>query len=771
MNNALLDGMLAQVEAELSAIDKQESSIDTASNDLLKEIGYSANLQVPTSRTVSSTTEGTSTSTLMCLEGSDLSLSAVCAIPCATSPSLSPSPTSSLITKWGNLTDFLAAAMYWYGYDFKVIPIGPASKITAVKWDQWLDNLSSQTIKDYWTEHPDHELGFIVGDDIIVFDADGPESVAALAEIEVSFGMTPKIVVNTSQGQHHYYHRAADTVAKSDSHSSEKYPDRLDIKTGRALVILPPSTGKSILVNTAQDKDELSEATQAFIDAIFEHNGRTAPSEVKAAPSPTPRVAAEESDDDLLKKLQVLLNSIDPDCGYEDWRNVLMAVFHETQGSDDGLAQVDAWSCKGKKYKGTKDIETKWKSFRLDVERPVTIGTLIKMAKDSDAFEICDYEVISSTADVPEKANITNEASIEVVNKPDVPEKALEKRNSLDKYSLQGMSKEIEKRIVEQVHIFDDLALMGESTVLYAAPNTGKTLLTLNFLIQSIKQKRVDPTRIYYINVDDSAKGLLEKLQIAEEYGFHMLAEGYRNFKAKDFLNIILKMTESAEAHGVTVILDTTKKFTDLMDKRTSSHFAGIVRAFVMQGGTVIALAHTNKKKRDGKPVYAGTTDILDDFDCGYILDTVSADATSNQKVVEFTNIKKRGDVTNSVAYSYTMERGVSYNELLLSVQEIDPNELESTKHEAETKTDAEIIDAISSCIKDGINTKMELAGNAAERVKTSKRSVIKVVEKYYGTDPAFHLWTFDVRERGAKVFRLLERPAEPSPTPAMATP
>jgi hypothetical protein len=190
-----------------------------------------------------------------------------------------------------------------------------------------------------------------------------------------------------------------------------------------------------------------------------------------------------------------------------------------------------------------------------------------------------------------------------------------------------------------------------------------------------------------------------------------------------------------------------------------------------MQGGTVIALAHTNKKRRDGKPVYAGTTDILDDFDCGYILDTVSTDATSNQKVVEFTNIKKRGDVTNSVAYSYTMERGISYNELLLSVHEVDPNQLESTRHEAETKTDTEVIAAITSCIMNGINTKMELANSAAELAKISKKSAVRIIEKYEGADQAVHFWTFDVRERGAKVYRLLERPTAESAVPVMATP
>ncbi|MNN77944.1 hypothetical protein D3C81_1944510 [compost metagenome] len=57
----------------------------------------------------------------------------------------------------------------------------------------------------------------------------------------------------------------------------------------------------------------------------------------------------------------------------------------------------------------------------------------------------------------------------------------------------------------------------------------------------------------------------------------------------------------------------------------------------------------------------------------------------------------------------------------------------------------------------------MKLADAVAERVGSPKRSVLKVIEKYTGNDPAFHLWTFSVQERGAKVFSLLERPSDSS--------
>lgn len=92
-----------------------------------------------------------------------------------------------------------------------------------------------------------------------------------------------------------------------------------------------------------------------------------------------------------LAKPKALLEHIDPDCGYPIWLQVLMAIFQETGGSEEGLKLADEWSSKGKKYKGSSEIKAKWRSFRLDVNNPITIATLIKQVSDSgkDWVSIC----------------------------------------------------------------------------------------------------------------------------------------------------------------------------------------------------------------------------------------------------------------------------------------------------------------------------------------------------------------------------------------------
>jgi len=117
--------------------------------------------------------------------------------------------------------------------------------------------------------------------------------------------------------------------------------------------------------------------------------------------------------------------------------------------------------------------------------------------------------------------------------------------NPLDKYSLRGRSDELEKSVADSVHVLGEFALLGQATILYAAPNTGKTLIALSLLTDAVKEGRVDPSKVYYLNMDDTSQGLLEKVRIADEFGFHMLAEGHRDFSASEFLSIVRGLIET----------------------------------------------------------------------------------------------------------------------------------------------------------------------------------------------------------------------------------
>ncbi len=125
--------------------------------------------------------------------------------------------------------DFGQAALDWYQFGFPVIPTLPTCKIPAVPWDPWLADLSPESIAAHWQRHPDHEVGFIVGPDIVVLDADSPEATAALERIEKERGVSPRLRNGTRKGSHHFYRRAPGTFARSASFSTEKFPARIDV--------------------------------------------------------------------------------------------------------------------------------------------------------------------------------------------------------------------------------------------------------------------------------------------------------------------------------------------------------------------------------------------------------------------------------------------------------------------------------------------------------------------------------------------------------------
>lgn len=103
-------------------------------------------------------------------------------------------------------------------------------------------------------------------------------------------------------------------------------------------------------------------------------------SESQAYPFESNRMRAQRL---KLAKIITLLDRIDPDCSYGEWIRVLMGIFHESRGSEEGFNIADDWSSQGDKYKGTKDVRASWRSFKADHPNPITIATLAKMAKGS----------------------------------------------------------------------------------------------------------------------------------------------------------------------------------------------------------------------------------------------------------------------------------------------------------------------------------------------------------------------------------------------------
>jgi hypothetical protein len=324
-----------------------------------------------------------------------------------------------------------------------------------------------------------------------------------------------------------------------------------------------------------------------------------------------------------------------------------------------------------------------------------------------------------------------------------------------ESFILTEASEDMEARMLADVFVLGMMAIMGQFTVFYGGPNVGKTLIGLKLLIEAIQAGRVSASQVYYINADDTYKGIVTKKRLAEEYGFNMLVPGLNGFKADMLVEILRNRSVSGGAQGCIVILDTLKKFTDLMSKGASSAFGDVQRGFISNGGTVIGYAHVNKAKgEDGGSIHAGTTDIIDDGDCAYIIDELEDDG--DVKTVKFRNVKDRGDVSQVVNYQYKSKGNapkMPYLELLYSVTELDPVEARRAQERAvianRLAENHEVILAILAAIRDGVTAKTNLVDRVHAETGKSKKSIGKVLEQHTGTDTVKgHRWTLAKGDR-----------------------
>jgi hypothetical protein len=341
--------------------------------------------------------------------------------------------------------------------------------------------------------------------------------------------------------------------------------------------------------------------------------------------------------------------------------------------------------------------------------------------------------VVIKTAVLPkdERGNDPND----FVDDPDFLEKIEPAPNALSKLvalSTTNRIDEIEMNLKNDEYVFIDLALMGQMTLFYAAPNTGKTLLFIFMLIESIKAGRIKAEDIFYINADDNYKGIFIKSQVAKKHGFYMISPDEAGVSREKILEMLDDISAEGCAEGKIILLDTLKKFADMMSKSSQAALYNTLRRFIAKGGTVILAGHANKHKDiDGNLIYEGTSDTKNDVDCMYSMYQMSSPEDEKQ-IVEFRREKDRGEVIASVSYSYQKKKGMHYVQMLDSVQQLGQDEAQESEREMKHKSltqkyEAEIL-FIRSTLKTGKKNQSEIirAFDESEELKDelTKRSI-----------------------------------------------
>ncbi len=321
--------------------------------------------------------------------------------------------------------------------------------------------------------------------------------------------------------------------------------------------------------------------------------------------------------------------------------------------------------------------------------------------------------------------------------------------------------KDMEENLKNDFFVFPDMALAGLMTLFYAKANTGKTLLFMRFLIDAITDNRIKGEDVFYINADDNYKGLYTKAKIAKEYGFYMISPQEANVSPMGVLDLLARLAKDRGVAGKVIVMDTLKKFTDMMNKGKQAALYEVLRGLVTKGATVIIAGHANKHlDADGKLVYEGTSDTMNDLDCVYSMYRMSEPEADTQ-IVEFRREKDRGSVVAKTAYQYTKVNGMHYRDIISSVTWLDDQQasrasIESRKRELLEKYESEILFVESLLVNGPMNQSEILTSRSKSKDalagEVSARSLKASLNKLDGI-----AWSIKRNDKNAKVFSLID--------------
>jgi hypothetical protein len=507
--------------------------------------------------------------------------------------------------------------------------------------------------------------------------------------------------------------------------------------------VIPPSkhpSGTHYIWDGIRDLDDVTEIPKPLLDYWL---GLIEAGKAKKQTTESARLLTSQYDnsiDDAL--LTELLSFIGSDSDYHLWIEILFAI--QSSGLPNAESIACSWSESSPRFNYA-SFKAAWNSYR---DGHYTVGTLIHHAKQNGwRPKPATHNTSTTVQKIEQGSDQPNPISI------------------LRSWSSSGHSEEMSKRMLEDKFVLRDMAILGQLTAFYAAPNTGKTLIILKGLIEQINSGELQAENTYYVNADDHGKGAVEKTALAEASGFEMLIPNEQDFQTKLLLPMLRQLIDAKRAKGIVFVFDTLKKFCDLMDKKSASNFGKLGREFVQAGGTLIVLAHTNKHKKDGEPVYGGTSDIVDDADCVFTLNKISED--SDIHTIEAKNKKARGDVASELCFQFTRTKGRPYSDLLTSVKEIPTDAIIDVKLNAKAalslKENWAIINIIQEVIRESAGewSKGQIVDEVNNRSTVGKNKIQSIMRLHEGDKYSEHYRWTSIKEGKVYKYVLVNPPSK----------
>lgn len=187
-------------------------------------------------------------------------------------------------------------------------------------------------------------------------------------------------------------------------------------------------------------------------------------------------------------------------------------------------------------------------------------------------------------------------------------------------------------KMADAEFLVDNLIVRGSLHAFVAPANGGKTTL----FIHLCEQLAAKGLKIFYVNADANPADLKRQHMHAKEHRYTVLAPDAKAGKSpKDIIERFQLLNKTgADLRDAVIILDTLKKFSNMIDKKQVRAFLTLMRGLSAKGATVCLLSHTNKYPGDdGKLIFEGTGDLRTDVDNLIYLESAKDDAAQRQEI------------------------------------------------------------------------------------------------------------------------------------------
>ncbi len=259
---------------------------------------------------------------------------------------------------------------------------------------------------------------------------------------------------------------------------------------------------------------------------------------------------------------------------------------------------------------------------------------------------------------------------------PETPRKL----TAMERLRAMKVQKEYIGMLGNEKWLFPNLVIKGQILTVIAMSGGGKSTIFMEHVLPHIIEKH--DMNILYLDCDSPADDHRRIDARVSEIGekFEWVNPLTHTKPAEHLTNILRDLvTEGFRLDDTVLVLDTLKKFTDMLNKRDVKAFFELMRQLSTLGATVILLGHANKyRDKAGCLVFEGVGDVKSDTDAMIFFERMKSpdggqDVTT---VVDPDKGAKVRGIYKQVSFHISQDRAVTLNKNIVPVPDYsDANE------------------------------------------------------------------------------------------------